>query len=115
MQAKCPLPLMPIFDAERIFYAEDVPSPDLDNESFAYLFVKLIREIYGGHENLPILSKVRYFSRNIDPTSPFTTITLNPRRWSIGGAQEDSCTFKVILVAEASRRSICFRDGDTIL
>lgn len=58
-------------DTWRVFYAKDVPSPSLDNELFACLFVNLIREIYDGHENLPRLSKIRYFSSDIDPTSPF--------------------------------------------
>jgi len=58
-------------ESERIFYASDVPSPSLDNRLFPHYFLKFIYEIYGCHENLPRLSKVRSFFYTLNPTSSY--------------------------------------------
>lgn len=60
---------MPIFDAERVFYAKDVPLPSLDNNIFPHFFLKFIEEIYGEQESIPDRSKVRYFFHSLIPTS----------------------------------------------
>lgn len=60
---------MPIFDAERVFYAKDVPSSSLDNKIFPHFFLRFIEDIYCGHGNLPERSKVKLFFYIINPTS----------------------------------------------
>lgn len=56
---------------ERIFYASDVPSPRLDNRLFPHYFLKFIYEIYGSHENLPRLSKVKSYFYILNPTNDY--------------------------------------------